>query len=99
MLDCQPMKGTTTTAASLSAVLAVAVGIWQLEPAIDGIFFSESEAADFSEVARRRHYTTQIDVLELRQKHAITSEEIAMIQDEIDYYRGKIRELNEGANP
>ncbi len=91
--------GTKKTAISLSAVLALAVGSWQIWPAVDGIFFTELEAADFSEVARRRHYTTQIDVLMLRQKHAITSEEIAVIQDEIDYYRGKIRELNEGANP
>jgi len=91
--------GTKKTAISLSAVVALAVGGWQIWPAVDGIFVTESEAADWSEVARRRHYTTQIDVLELRKKHAMTSEEIAAIQDEIDYYRGKIRELNEGANP
>lgn len=91
--------GTKKTAISLSAVLAVAVGTWQIWPAVDGIFFTELEAADFSEVARRRHYQTQIDVAELRKKHAMTSEEIAMIQDEIDYYVGKIRELNEDATP
>ena len=94
------MNGATKkTAYSLTAFCALAVGVWQTLPVVDGIFFTELEAADFSEVARRRHYTTQIDVLQLRQKHAITSEEIAMIQDEIDYYRGKIRELNEGATP
>ena len=91
--------GTKKTAISVSAVVALAVGGWQVWPAVDGIFFTELEAADFSEVARRRHYQTQIDVAELRKKHALTSEEIALIQDEIDYYRGKIRELNEGANP
>ena len=94
------MNGATKkTAISFSAVLALAVGGWQIWPAVDGVFFTELEAADFSEVARRRHYQTQIDVAELRKKHALTSEEIALIQDEIDYYKGKIRELNEGANP
>ena len=94
------MNGSTKkTTISLTALVALAVGTWQLWPAVDGIFFTELEAADFSEVARRRHYQTQIDVAKLRQKHAITSEEIAMIQDEIDYYTGKIRELNEDATP
>ena len=93
------MNGGTKTTVSLTAACALAVGIWQTWPAVDGIFFTEIEAADFSEVARRRHYQTQIDVLVLQQKHAKTSDEIAALQDEIDYYRGKIRELNEGANP
>ena len=88
--------GTKKTAISLSAVVAIAVGGWQVWPAVDGIFFTELEAADFSEVARRRHYETQIDVLKLRQKHAIDSAEMARIQDEIDYYRKRLNELNEG---
>ncbi len=90
------MNGGTKTTVSLTALIALAVGGWQVWPAVDGIFFTELEAADFSEVARRRHYETQIDVLKLRQKHAITSEEIARIQDEIDYYRKRLNELNEG---
>ncbi len=94
------MNGATKkTTYSLTAVVALAVGGWQLWPAVDGIFFTELEAADFSEVTRRRHYQTQIDVLMLKQKHAQTSAEIASLQDQIDYYAGKIRELNEGAAP
>ena len=81
---------------SLTALLALATGIWQTLPLIDSLIFSEAEGADLADVNRRQWYINQRDIAELRKEHAETEARQAEFQAVVEYYEAKILQLDEG---
>ena len=93
------MNGGTKTTVSLTALVALAVGVWQLWPAVDGIFFTEAEGADLADINRRQFYLNRRDIAELNLKHATDEIERAKYQAMVDYYDAKVARMNEGDEP
>lgn len=81
---------------SLTAVVTLAAGVWQMLPLMDSLIFSEAEGADLADVSRRQWYINQRDIAQLRRLHAETPAREAEFQAVIEYYEAKILQLDEG---
>ena len=93
------MNGATKkTTISLATIGALAVVGWQIWPVVDGVFFTQAEAADVAQVQRRVNYQDRVDIVELHLKHETDPEEIAKLQAEADYYRERIRKLDDAGD-
>ncbi len=72
------------------------MGIWQLGPFADAIFFTEAEGADLADTSRRQWYMDRLDIAELKLLHAETDAQKAEYEAIILYYSAKIVQLDEG---
>lgn len=90
------MSTATKTTYSLAGIAALIAAAWTIWPALDGLIFFEAEASDTQQLNRRQHYETRHDVAELQKALEPDEDESAKLQAEVDYYRDKIRELDEG---
>ena len=81
---------------SAAGIAATAIAGWQMWPAFDSIFFTQAEAADVAQVQRATNYRDRIAILELQLLHETDPEEITMLREVLQYYQGRLRELEDG---
>ncbi len=72
------------------------MGIYQLGPFFDSVFFTEAEGADLADTSRRQWYMDRLEIAELKLLHAETDAQKAEFEAIILYYSSKIVQLDEG---
>ena len=90
------MNRANKTAYSAAGIAATAIAGWQMWPAFDGIFFTQAEAADVAQVQRATNYRDRIAILKLQLLHETDPQEITMLRDVLEYYQGRLREIEDG---